>query len=145
MEKFNFKFERVLGYKKTIEELKKAEYGQAKKILNTEEEKLKKLLIEKSRISLEKNNINDNTKINVLINYNNYLEKVNLLIKNQKINLEEAEYNAEKSRINMVEASRDKKIFEKLKRKYYNEFLNGLKKEEEKINDQLVTYRNSLQ
>ena len=80
-----------------------------------------------------------------MINYNNYLEKINTLIENQKNNIKKAEYDAERSKVNMVEASKDRKVFERLKGKYYDEFLYGLKKEEEKNNDQLITYKNNLQ
>ena len=54
MMNFNFRLERVLNFKDTVEELKKAEYGNAQRKLNQEEDKLNSYNQHKNVIKYEK-------------------------------------------------------------------------------------------
>ena len=143
MEKFNFKLERVLDYKKGVETNKKNEYGKASQKLNDDEILLQNYNDYKEGLAKERNNSVINTSINDLKMYNNFLDNINNRINIQKKEVHKSRKEMETAKDELLEATKEKKMFEKLKEYRYDEYLYSLKKDEEKVVDTIVSYKES--
>lgn len=138
---FNFKLERVLNYKETLENEKKSKFAQAKQKLAKEESLLDDYYKHKNLIVKEKNSVSNKIKAGELVLYNSYIDTINKRIENQKIIVTRTKGELEKAKDEMINAVKEKKIFEKLKENKYEEYIYQLGKEEEKIIDSLVSYK----
>lgn len=139
--KFNFRLERVLNYKKTVEDLKKNQYGSVKQRLNREENKLDSFIKHKKNLLNEKDSTIVKTRVGNLVLYNNYIKDINEKIENQKEIVSQVEKELQIKRAEMIDAIKEKKMFEKLKENEYEKYLYELKKEEEKLNDTIVNFK----
>lgn len=145
MAKFNFRLDKVLEYREKIEDINKTEYGKAKKRLDDEVVLLEGILSHKESINQERDKSTlNNTTINDLKNYNLYLENIKDKLVQQKALVERAQNNVELARNKLISSSIDKKTLENLKTRDFNNYLYSLKKEEEKIIDQIVSYKSSM-
>lgn len=141
MNNFKFKLQKVLDYKITIENLDKASYGKAKNIAENCEKELNNL------VDFQKNTIRDrdeslnNMSLNDLRNYNSYITKLNTSIKNKKVDLSKAEKDVESAREKLVNSTIEKNIFLKLKDRDYSGYQYEVKKEEEKLTDQIISFK----
>lgn len=144
MAKFNFRLNKVLEYREKIEDINKNEYGRAKKILDDEVVLLEGILSHKESVYYERDKITLNTTINDLRNYNRYLENVKDKLIEQKTLVEKAQKNVESARYKLISSSIDKKTLENLKSRDLDNYLYKMKKEEEKIVDQIVCYKSSM-
>lgn len=138
---FNFKLERVLNYKETLENEKKSKFAQAKQKLAKEESLLDDYYKHKNLIVKEKNSVSNKIKAGELVLYNSYIDTINKRIENQKIIVTRTKGELEKAKDEMINAVKEKKIFQKLKENKYQEYIYQLGKEEEKIIDSLVSYK----
>ncbi|MBZ2173875.1 flagellar export protein FliJ [Schnuerera sp. xch1] len=145
MANFDFKLERVLNYKKTVENFKKNKYGMMRQRLIKEEDKLSNFNDHKKTIIEEKNMSNIKIKAGDLAMYNSYINDLNIQIKKQEEIVIETKENLERAKDEMIVSIKEKKIFEKLKENKYEEYICELKKQEEKQNDTLLSYRISNQ
>lgn len=144
MAKFNFRLNKVLEYREKIEDINKNEYGRAKKILDDEVVLLEGILSHKESVNYERDKITLNTTINDLRNYNRYLENVKDKLIEQKTLVEKAQKDVESARYKLISSSIDKKTLENLKSRDLDNYLYKMKKEEEKIVDQIVCYKSSM-
>lgn len=145
MAKFNFRLDKVLEYREKIEDINKTEYGKAKKRLDDEVVLLEEILSHKESVNQERDkSALINTTINDLKNYNLYLENIKDKLVQQKAFVERAQNNVELTRNKLISSSIDKKTLENLKSRDFNNYLYSLKKEEEKIIDQIVSYKSSM-
>lgn len=142
---FNFRLEKVLNYKKTLEDYKKSQYGIAQKNLFDEEDKLAKFNKYKNIVKNEKNQTVIKTNIGNLAMYNNYINDLSRKIKSQEQIVNKTRKDAEEAKEEMITAVKEKKIFEKLKEQEYEEYLYQLKRDEEKQTDAIVSYKTSTQ
>lgn len=142
---FNFRLEKVLNYKKTLEDYKKSQYGIAQKKLFDEEDKLAKFNKYKNIVKNEKNQTVIKTNIGNLAMYNNYINDLSRKIKSQEQIVNKTRKDAEEAKEEMITAVKEKKIFEKLKEQEYEEYLYQLKRDEEKQTDAIVSYKTSTQ
>ncbi len=145
MMNFNFRLERVLNFKDTVEELKKAEYGNAQRKLNQEEDKLNSYNQHKNVIKYEKNLSVSKTNAGNLAMYSDYIKDLDKKIKSQEKVVSNTKIELEEAKEEMIEAVQDKKAFEKLKEKEYEKYLYKVKKLEEKQVDTIVNYKTSTQ
>lgn len=143
MEKFNFKFEKILDYKKTIESHKKNEYGKIQQKLTKEEKTLENYYEFKDKLKNKKDQSNKKTNIANLQLYNNYLNDMNKLISAQEGIIDQTKKELKVAKNELLEVSKEKKIFEKLKENKYEEHLYDIKKEEEKLIDTIVSFKAS--
>lgn len=143
MEKFNFKFEKILDYKKTIESHKKNEYGKIQQKLTKEEKTLENYYEFKDKLKNKKDQSNKKTNIANLQLYNNYLNDMNKLISAQEGIIDQTKKELKVAQNELLEVSKEKKIFEKLKENKYEEHLYDIKKEEEKLIDTIVSFKAS--
>ncbi len=138
---FNFKLEKVLNYKETVENEKKTKFAQIKQRLHKEELLLDDYYKQKKSIIEEKNSFNENIKAGELYLYNLYIDTINKKIERQKSIILKTKEELNKAKDEMLNAVKEKKIFEKLKENKYEEFISEQEKEEEKIVDNLVSYK----
>lgn len=145
MMKFKFRMERVLSYKKTIENHKKNQYGRAQQNLNNEEMKLNNINQYKENMKNEKNLSATKTNVGNLAMYNNYINNITIEIKSQEKIVVESLGEVEEAKKEMVHAVKEKKMFEKLKENEYEKHLYEVQKQEEKEVDTIVSYKTSTQ
>lgn len=142
MAKFIFSMSSILSLKSRIEEQKRQELGEA--ITKLEDEKaIFEEFNKQKQISLVKLKHDMNDKINAVNfkNINNYIEFIKKKISIQMDVIIEAEKHVEKKRLELLEATKEKKMFEKIKEKKYEEYIAEEKKQEQKVIDEIVSYK----
>ena len=142
MAKFLFKMDSLLRLRDSIEEQKKNEFGRAVAELERHREKLNELMLEKERVVGEfhealKNRI-DSKKSD---RYNKYIRLLDKRIDDQHVVVEKCEIIEEECRLELIEATKEKKKLEKLREKQFQLYLIEEKREEQKITDELVSYQ----
>jgi len=125
---FQFPLQKLLNYKVNIEDKKKEELAHVqdkRKILEEE------LLITQRRHKLCTTN-SPVKKINILMFGHQlaYMEYLDGIIDQQESAVKEASYTVEKCRVEVVEASRDRKVIEKLKGKQENIYYKEMDRKE---------------
>ncbi|NLJ99585.1 MAG: flagellar export protein FliJ [Tissierellia bacterium] len=145
MTNFNFRLEKVLDYKKTVEDYKKGEYGTAKKKLDDEKDKLDTFNQYKNNMKLEMSSSAVRTKVGNLAMYSSYINDITRKIEKQEQVVDKTKEELETVKEEMIAAVQEKKIFEKLKEKEYEKYLFERKKIEEIQTDTLVSYKTSTQ
>lgn len=143
MRGYSFKLNKVLNYKESIENIKKVEYGDINQKLIQEEKRLEKYNAFKEDIISNKNESSKKTNIGYLKLVNRYLDDISTTIENQEHIISVIKDDLESAKEELLVAMQDKKAFEKLKENDYNEYLLELKKEEEKLIDGIITFKNS--
>lgn len=142
---YNFKLEKVLNYKETMEDFKKAEYGDVNQKLNKEEQILYDYNLRKQNLVNDKTNSSQKTNIGNLKLYNNYLYEISKNIEKQENIVDETKEELAKVKEELLVAMQEKKSFEKLKEKGYIEYIDESKKKEDKIIDGIVTFNINTQ
>lgn len=144
MAKFKFKLQSFLGVKEKIEDQKKNEYGKALNILKQEEDK-KNMLLKQHLDTLNEMRNKIATGINPmqLQQYNNFISYILDKIDSQEIVIEKARSIAEKKRQELVGAMKNRKMLETLKEHKYEEYMKEEKKADQKIIDEIVSFKYS--
>ena len=142
MAKFIYRMQNILDIKYKLEETAKQEYTVARLALTEEEEKLEGLLARKNRYyekyqealigNLDFLTINELSNANSILD--NMIENQNEVIKKKSKELEIV-----KAKLNTV--IQERKMHEKLKEKKFEEFLKELNYEENKVTDEVVSYK----
>lgn len=141
---YKFRLQKLLDYKESLEQEKKNQLSIAVKRLEEEKNKileLKSML--KSMDSKFHQKTSEGLSVNKLKILANYIDYYKRRIKEQKIKIKMAEDYVSICREELIKASREKKMIEKLKDKNYNKFLYNEQKNEEKLVDDLVSYKES--
>ncbi len=139
--KFKFRMQPLLNVRMTQESLKLEEMGAAMDELRERQNALeiinqnicKKTASLKSSIS--------SLKVSELANYSLYISHLNDIREKQKINIKRQDEIVDKIRVELIDAIKERKIFEKLKQNKFHEYSMQLTKNEQKINDDLVSYK----
>lgn len=142
MNRFRFKLEPLYEYRQRLEELSQKEFSETLRKLSEEEAKLLALkdLYSKSSEDMDKMREENagNPELNLYYAYvtglKKHIDEQSRIIIGVKAALEE-------KRLNLLSASRDKKVVEILKEKSYSSYMDKLNKEEQKISDDLVSSR----
>ena len=144
MAKFIFRFASNLRVKERIEELKKLEYGKAITQLELEKQKKQAMIIERENtIESFRESVSAGITPHELQNHNNYLGVLKDRIIRQTAVIKKAEEYVEEKRLELVEAMKERKIMEKLKEKDRELFIKEEQLKEQKIQDEIVSYRYS--
>ncbi len=142
MGNFTFRFDTILNTKEKIEDEKKNKLGISMQKLAAEQNELDKLCDKKEDLI---NNWNEKTKetvkVSVLRNLSHNLDLMQNIIDKQSDIVEQTEIEAEDRRKDLIEASKEKKVFEKLKEKDYEEHKYNELKKEHALTDEIVCYR----
>jgi flagellar FliJ protein len=140
MTKFKFKLETVLKVKIRVEELRQKELRQAE-ILR--EQAQRQLLLRQQEVARTLNNYREDLqkKIDVYqaTNYDRFLKWLNKQVDLATLHLEQCARQVTEARERLVEASKEKKILEKLKEKAYEEYKVEEQRIENKFLDELGT------
>jgi flagellar FliJ protein len=123
MKKFKFKLETVLNVKERKEEKLKHELLKLHSLRQEQEILLNETKEKRTYITNEKSERSSgSTDIQSLLFYEQYLTRLLRQIDLTKEKIRELEGLADKKRLEVVEASREKKVFEKLKDKQFEVF-----------------------
>jgi flagellar FliJ protein len=141
MASFKFNLETVLKLKIQLENSAKNEVGKAVSFLEKQKQLLFDLENKMVEIILERNTLARKTTVKNLRDYSGFLKYINEKIDEQKIMVNHAEKNVDILTKKLIEASKDRKIFEKLKEKKYHEYLMEEQKKDEKLIDELISFK----
>lgn len=137
MKKFVFKLERVLKYRKTIQDEKKRVLILKNQQLYSAQERLRNLQEEASNNGIKEGVVN----INYLILTGQYEGYLFLEIEKQKDVIEKIKKEVQEAKDEYLEATKEAKTLEVLKEKQETEYKKNRLKEEEKEIDSTVTQR----
>ena len=140
---FKFRLQRILNHKEDIEKQKKEIFG-ALTIKLSEEEDILQAIEEERFATIKKSNHEKSTgNIVKLKYYDNYLKMLKERIERQIDVIERLKVEVEIAKLDMLDAVKETKAFEKIKEKDYEEYLYDEKKNEEKVIDSIVTFNTS--
>ena len=138
MKKFRFRLEKVLHYRRSIQEDMKRALGARLRELKEAQEKLEQLEHE-----FNSNSINDAETVSIheLQIRNAYSERLKRETVRQKELIAQAEVAVEEARARYIEATQEAEVLEKLKTKKHDQYLEVVAKAEESFLDELVIQR----
>lgn len=142
MAKFIFKMESILSVKTKLEDQAKAEYGIETMRLREEEHKL--TLLENRKRGFEQQlfeAVSDRLVILSIKRLEDSVENLKYNIKLQIIVIRKQEERVAQARAKLDNAMKERKIYEKLKEKAFEEFKAEVNAQEQKEIDQLVSFR----
>lgn len=139
MKKFKFRFETVLRVKEKKEEQLKREFMQLIALKIRQENLLKEIEKEKQKITKEKfNEKQSGTDIQTLIYYEEYSNFLRKEIDLTEKKIKELQEKADIKREELIEASKQRKIFERLKQSDFNEFKAMILRNEQNVLDEIA-------
>lgn len=142
MAKFIFKMQGLLNIREKLEEQSKTEYGKALNKLEEEKNILINIQNEKSQsIKNLKKSINESVKPNYIKTINQYMVRLEKRQEEQMENIEKAKQFAEEKRQALLKAMKDRKILEALKEKEKEAYFKEELQKEQKIIDEIVSYK----
>jgi flagellar FliJ protein len=137
MKKFRFKLETVLNVKERREEKLKHELLKLHSLRQEQEILLNETKAKRSYITNEKSGKSaGTTDIQSLVFYEQYITRLLRQIDLTKEKIKELEKLADIKRVEVVEASREKKVFEKLKEKQFDDFRKMVLYNEQQVLDE---------
>ncbi|MBO5302605.1 MAG: flagellar export protein FliJ [Lachnospiraceae bacterium] len=141
MAKFQYKLQSILDIKEKLESQEKIAYGQAAAKLLEEQEKLQKLMIQKAGYDKKARKLVEGS-IDILeINTcRKAIETMKTHIRTQMIEVHKAEQQLDIVRKRLNQVMIERKTYEKLREKKFDEFKQELLYEEKKEVDELVSY-----
>jgi len=132
----------ILSLRQKLEDKKKQEYGEANRKLQIEKQKKQKLIDETTFFS---NHLCEKMKDQIvpseIISYNQYLKVLRRKTVEQDKVVQKAVNNTEKKREELLEAVKQRKMLESLKEKRWIEYKEELNREEQKIIDEIVSFK----
>ncbi|MBO5372481.1 MAG: flagellar export protein FliJ [Lachnospiraceae bacterium] len=141
MAKFRYKLQSILDIKEKMESQEKIAYGQAAARLLEEQEKLQKLMIQKAGYDKKARKLVEGT-IDLLEiqSCRKAIETMKTRIRTQMIEVHKAEQQLDVVRKRLNQVMIERKTYEKLREKKFEEFKQELLYEEKKEVDELVSY-----
>lgn len=142
MARFRFPMQNILNMKEKLEEQAKNEYGQANARLLAEEKKLEQLnyRLEDARLQL-KNVLIEILSMTEIHKRENAIVILKGYVKQQQLVVKRCEKEVEIAREKLTEAMKERKIFEKLREKAFEEFIKEEGRREQKEVDEFMSYR----
>ncbi len=144
MPKFRFKLQPVLHQRRGKEDTLKKELADIKRLFETEkgvlEELRRKLLDLHAKLREKQKSLLDPSEA---VAYSNYIDKVEQEIELQIVKLTDIANKVKRVQERLIEASKDKKILEKLYDKQYEEFKRELEQVEQNLIDEIATIRHN--
>ena len=144
MAKFIFNMQGLLNIKEKLEEQAKTEYGKALNKLEEEKNALLSLKNKKEQnILIFRENIKIGVKPNYINTINKYISFIDVKIEEQIKKVDIAREFAEEKRQDLLKAMKERKVLEALKEKEKENYFKEEIKKEQKIIDEIVSYRYS--
>ncbi|MBS5793567.1 MAG: flagellar export protein FliJ [Clostridiales bacterium] len=142
MAKFIFNMQGLLNIKEKLEEQTKTEYGKALAKLEQEKSILLNLKNKKQENILSfRESINKGVKPNYIDNINKYISFIDKKVEEQMQNINKAKEIVEEKRLALLEAMKERKVLETLKEKEKENYFKEELKNEQKIIDEIVSYK----
>lgn len=140
---FKFKLQSVLDYKQDLEDKEKEKLA---KILQELDQAIKHrdFLLQKreqARLELKDKQKKGDVNVNELRFYTNYLKKLDQDIVQANINIETIRAREKEQRQVLLEAAKQRKIYEKLKEKHKEQFEEEIAQAERKLIDEMATVK----
>jgi len=137
MKRFNFRLKKVLKHREIVENLRKEKLGKAKSELKNERDLLRKMEDTRRRTREEwKERRSNLISLPEALIYETYLERMDEEVGLQTTKAAQLSQKVEKTRQDLLEASQEKKIVEKLKERREEEYSNEMKRFEQGISDE---------
>lgn len=142
MAKFIFKMENLLSIKYKLEDQAKAEYGMELIRLREEERKLELLIAKKDSYQARlKDALYDDLDLQEIKDLENCVEHAKYNINVQKFMLQQQQERVNRARERLDDAMKERKTYEKLKEKAFEQFKAEIEAQERKEVDELVSFR----
>lgn len=141
MAKFIFKMENILEVKRKLEDQEKSMYASALAVLDEEQQRL--ALLEQKREGYKERLTSIMTaslNIDQIKTLEDAVEVMKYRIREQMVRVQDAEIKAERARQALQEAMVERKTYEKLKEKAFEEFKLEINAQEKKEVDELVSF-----
>lgn len=143
--KFNFRLEKVLDLRKRKEQECEKQLANLKELLRREETFLEELKEEAARTGAKIGEVQNADKealdMREILRYYDYLESVREKISAQILQIKKVIADIERKRKELIEASKERKVMEKLKDNQYQKFKENLETVERKFLDEIGTIR----
>lgn len=145
MSRFRFSMENILIIKEKLEEQAKNEYAQANARLFREQDKLDALVCrcEEARQELRKK-LQETLSMKDIRKREEAVEVLKFYVIQQQMAVIRCEKEVEVAREKLSEAMKERKIFEKLREKAYEEFVQEENKKEQREVDELMSYKHGV-
>ena len=144
MAKFVFRLQSYLDIKEKLEEQKRNEYGFAMSVVEKEKQKKREIVKRKTEsIYNLKSSMADKIDVMSLRKYNNYIDALKIKEKKQEKVVEDAVHVADEKRSELIERMRERKTLDILKEKSHIEFLKEEQRAEQKMVDEIVSFKYS--
>ena len=141
MAKFVYRMQNILDLKIKMEEQRKAEYGLANARLRKEEDKLRELIIRKAGYEKQARELVQGTiDVHKIHTCKHAIDAMQSAIRTQMIEVHVAEKNVELARSKLNQVMIERKTYEKLREKAFEEFKQEVAYEENRMVDELVSY-----
>ena len=141
MARFVFRLQSVLNLKTRLEEQQRNAFASARRRVDEEEEKLNQLY---GRLSFYEERgrgmLIDSLHVREIIDNEHAISTVKEFIEDQKLEVKKAEELLEIERLKLVEAIKDRKTYERLREKAYDEYVEDEKRDEGIVNDEHNSY-----
>jgi len=141
--KFRFRLQSILDYKQKLEDEEKEKLA---KLLQEEVQAQEYLVGLRNRKATDQQEMRSRQQagtmdVDELKRFNQHLKYLEKAIENQLLYLRELAIRIEAQRQALVKAAQERKVFEKLKEKHHEVFIQGEETEERKLIDELATLR----
>ena len=139
---FRFSMQNILNMKEKLEDQAKNEYAQANARLLREQEKLEKIVARREEArEMLKLVLCETLSVDEIRTRENAVEVLKFYAMQQQLAVMRCEKEVEVAREKLSEAMKERKIFEKLREKAFEEFVFEEKKREQKEVDELMSYK----
>lgn len=144
MAKFIFKFQPILDLKTQMEDSLKNELGKAIRRLEQEKTILKSIESERENCINEFNKKSSTgIKVEKIKEYTHYISHLKEQINKQKEKVKEAQDNVDNYREQLIKVVQEREMLDKLKEKKLQEYMKEQLQLEQKINDEIVSFKYS--
>lgn len=145
MKKFRFRLQKVMEVKEEVEKQRMLELVEAKKCVSQEKEELERLQIRNRECweKIEERKTEDRINPVEMNLYYCYLRKLGNEIDLQNNRVQDAENEMEKRRRILLDASKERKILEKLKERKYTAYRSEMLKMEQDFFDDIANTKHS--
>ena len=124
MARFNFRLNSVLNIKTRLEEQQKLNFAAARKALDEEEEKLNNLYARKEGYEEEGRKLRERSlSVQDIIDNETAITRIKEYIEDQTKAVRRAEKRLEEERLKLVDAMKERKTYERLREKAFEEFI----------------------
>ncbi len=142
MARFRYRMENILNLQLKLEDQAKASFAAANARLSEEQQKLQDLVVKKAGYERKvKEYAQGMVDIEEISHYKDGVRSVDFAIEDQMKAIKRAQREVDFARMKLNEAMKDRKTHEILKEKAFEEFLAEVKAEENKVTDELISYK----